>query len=339
MKIRQKRVGRILMRKLFCLCLFVFIFPFSLFAHPLAPSLLELVEISPGQAEVLWKTPLTRIPGMALEPVFPQGCKINGEVESKNVETAHLERWKISCDASWVGQTIEVQGISSLQSNVILHVALLDGRKYQVVLSSQSPRFMIPEHPQVSVVFKNYLKLGMEHILTGWDHLLFVLGLLLLVNSRRLLLWTITAFTLGHSVTLSLAILGIVHVPSAAIEALIAFSILVLAVELTRKQTGEGTFFHRYPWAMAFSFGLLHGLGFAGALAEIGLPAGEIPMALFSFNVGIELGQLSFIAVVLLLRNLCSFLPFIKLLRSREIAIYAIGSLSAFWFFERLSNL
>jgi hydrogenase/urease accessory protein HupE len=257
----------------------------------------------------------------------------------KHVETAYVERWRVSCEKSWVESEVGVAGISSSQSNVILRVVLADGRKYQNILTAEHPSFVIPERPKISAVFKNYLLLGVKHILTGWDHLLFVLGLVLLVKGRRQLLWTITAFTLGHSVTLSLAVLGWVRIPSAPVEALIALSILVLAVELTRKQNGKGTFFHRYPWSLAFSFGLLHGLGFAGALTEVGLPAGEIPLALFSFNVGIESGQLLFISAILALQILSRPWPLPAMGKRMEIPAYCIGCLAAFWFFERLSKL
>lgn len=307
----------------------------SVEAHPLAPSLLEVEEVSAGQMQVLWKTPLAQIPGEFLQPLLPSICKSQGNGEAKKVEMAREEHWNVICESSLIGQSVGVQGFVNLQSNVILRVSLADGRKYQKILNSQTPQFLIPEHPQASVVFKSYSLLGVEHILGGWDHLLFVLGLILLVKSRKALLWTITAFTLGHSVTLSLAVLGFVRVPTTAVEAFIAFSILVLAVELTRTQQGKGTFFHRYPWAMAFSFGLLHGLGFAGALAEVGLPIGEIPMALLSFNVGIELGQLGFIAFILLSIRALNFLPILNVIKRREIAVYAIGSLSTFWFLER----
>jgi hydrogenase/urease accessory protein HupE len=308
-------------------------------AHPLAPSLLEITETGAGQSEVLWKTPSAKIPGEELRPKIPSECQRSEDIEMRRVETAYVERWRVSCNKSWVGSEVGVEGISSSQSNVILRVLLADGRKYQNILTAEHPSFVIPEHPQISIVFKNYLVLGVKHILTGWDHLLFVLGLVLLVKGRRQLLWTITAFTLGHSVTLSLAVLGWARLPAAPVEALIALSILVLAVELTRKQTGSGTFFHRYPWGLAFGFGLLHGLGFAGALAEIGLPVGEIPLALFSFNVGIELGQVLFISAILAVRLLSKPLPLPAMVKRMEIAAYGIGSLAAFWFFERLSRL
>ena len=306
-------------------------------AHPMAPSLLEITETASGPSQILWKTPSARIPGEELRPKIPAGCRRSQEIERKRVETALLERWQISCESPWVGSEVGVEGFS--QSHVILRVALTDGRQYQTVLNAEHPSFVIPERPRVSVVFRDYLALGVRHILTGWDHLLFVLGLVLLVRGRKPLLWTITAFTLGHSLTLSLAILGWVRIPPAPVEALIALSILVLAVELTRPQKGRGTFFHRTPWSLAFGFGLLHGLGFAGALAEVGLPVGEIPLALFSFNVGIELGQLLFIAAILAVRLLLRPWPFLSLPKWRKVSAYSIGSFAAFWFFERLSIL
>lgn len=308
-------------------------------AHPLAPSLLEITEIGTGQAEVLWKTPLAKISGEELKPQMPPECRRIQDIEVKRVDTAYVERWRISCEKPWIGSKVGVQGISSSQSNVILRILLSDGRKYQNILNAEYPSFVIPERPRILEVFKNYFALGVKHILTGWDHLLFVLGLVLLVKGRRQLLWTITAFTLGHSLTLSFAVLGWVHIPSAPVEALIALSILVLAVELIRKQDGKGTFFHRYPWGLAFGFGLLHGLGFAGALAEVGLPAGEIPLALFSFNVGIESGQLLFILAILAVQILLKPLPLPSVAKKMEIPAYCIGSLASFWFFERLSGL
>ncbi|MFO1519638.1 MAG: HupE/UreJ family protein [bacterium] len=308
-------------------------------AHPLAPSLLEIIEKTPGNAEVLWKTPLMKIPGEALRVELPSGCLATGETESRNFDSARLERWKISCDAPLVGSRVGVSGISGSKADVILRVVLADGRKYQRVLGSEQPFFVVPERERAGAVFQNYWRLGVEHILTGWDHLLFVMGLVLLVGGGRRLLGTITAFTLGHSVTLSLAALGWVAVSPAAVEALIALSILVLAVELIRSPEKKADFFRRYPWGMAASFGLLHGLGFAGALAQVGLPAGEIPWSLFSFNLGIECGQLLFIGVLLTAKRLARNIPLPLFLKKTVFPAYFIGSLSAFWFFERLFRI
>jgi hydrogenase/urease accessory protein HupE len=183
-------------------------------------------------------------------------------------------------------------------------------------------------------VVRGYLTLGVEHILTGPDHLLFVFGLLLLVSTSRLLVQTITAFTLGHSLTLSAAALQFANVPSRPVEVLIALSVLTLAVELAR-DVERPTMLRRFPWAMAVGFGLLHGFGFAGALADVGLPAGDVPLALVSFNGGIEIGQLAFVGAVLTAGMLCRrWLPAISG-RSTRVAVYAMGMLSAFWCFER----
>jgi hydrogenase/urease accessory protein HupE len=188
-------------------------------------------------------------------------------------------------------------------------------------------------------VFRDYLRLGFGHILGGPDHLLFVLGLVLLVRGRRRLLWTITAFTAGHSVTLSLAVLGIVNIPPQPVEVLIALTIVVVAVELIRDGDGHETWMQRFPWVMAFTFGLLHGLGFAGALTQVGLPADEVPVALCAFNVGIELGQLLCVVGILAVRAGLRALPVRWPTGVARIPAYTIGSLAVFWVFERLAAM
>jgi hydrogenase/urease accessory protein HupE len=182
---------------------------------------------------------------------------------------------------------------------------------------------------------------GIQHILFGFDHLLFVLALVLIVPSRRMLFWTITAFTAAHSITLSLATLGVVRIPGPPVEASIALSILLLACEIVRSERGAASLTARWPWVVAFSFGLLHGFGFAGALTEIGLPQGDIPLALFSFNVGVELGQLAFIAVVLAFMEAARWLGVsISVGRQARLATtYAIGILAGVWLIERVTAL
>jgi hydrogenase/urease accessory protein HupE len=269
-------------------------------AHPLAPSLLEIVERAPGRADVKWKTPAVVVPGSELRPVLPTHCRSVRDAGAEVVETAVVRRWEIACEAPLEGSSIEVSGIASSRADVILRVALADGRLFSTVLTEGRATFVVPARQSAVAVGWRYAVLGFDHIVTGYDHLLFVFGLLLLVRNTGQFLATVAAFTAGHSVTLSLAALGLVAVPSRAVEALIALSILFLAVELARGSDAGPTLMRRYPWALTSAFGLLHGLGFAGALTEIGLPAGEIPLALFSFNLGIEAGQLAFCAVVLL---------------------------------------
>ena len=304
-------------------------------AHPMAPSLLEIVESAPGHAAVVWKTPVTRVPGSRMRPVLPPQCTPTSEPETKIEETASIQTFEIRCDAPLTGSVVEVADIGSSMANVILRVALADGRVSNTVLTADQPTFVVPERNHPLDVVRSYLPLGVKHILTGFDHLLFVLGLMMLVTNRRQLLMTVTAFTAGHSVTLSLATLGYVSLPSRPIEALIALSIVVVAVELARAPDAPLTMIERRPWTIAFLFGLLHGFGFAGALAEIGLPADEIPLALLSFNLGIEAGQLIFIAAVLGVYAAVRYLPLVRLPYGRTMAAYFIGSLAALWFIER----
>ena len=230
---------------------------------------------------------------------------------------------------------IGVQGLAEAGGNALLRIVLRDGRRIQAVLHGGEPVFEVPARPSALQVFADYLRLGVLHIATGTDHLVFVFGLLLLAAGPRPLVATVTAFTAGHSVTLSLAALGVVRFPSAPIEVLIALTILALAVELARGPDAPPSALRRRPWAVAFGFGLLHGFGFAGALAEIGLPEQEIPLALFSFNVGIEAGQLAFVALVLALRAL--FAPLSRLAPPwlARAPITAMGALAAYWCLDR----
>ncbi|HET6467618.1 MAG TPA: HupE/UreJ family protein [Geminicoccaceae bacterium] len=304
-------------------------------AHPLAPSLLEIVEQEPGRAEVRWKTPVARAPGAAMRPLLPPACPRTRELGAETEGTGLVQRWEVACSAPLEGASIEVAGIASSRADVILRVAMRDGRVLAAVLTPDRPAFTVPSREQPLQVAWSYLSLGFEHILTGADHLLFVLGLMLLIGTPRQLAWTVTAFTLGHSITLSLAALGLIRVPSAPVEALIALSVLVLALELARGRDARPTLLRRHPGLMAASFGLLHGLGFAGALREIGLPDGEIPLALLSFNLGIEAGQLVFCAALLGGWAVVRAVRPAPAAWGRGLATYAIGSLAAFWLIER----
>jgi hypothetical protein len=305
-------------------------------AHPLAPSLFDLRERESGVLDVTWKMSLLQPSGADLRPELPPHCApVSAPAALRDASSVTL-RWAEDCGGRGiVGERLRVVGLDRSRTDTLVRVELRDGRRLQAVLSGGEASFVVPERQRPSRVAIDYSGLGVEHILSGLDHLLFVLGLVLLVLGRRALLATVTAFTLGHSVTLSLAVLGFVNFPPRAVELAIALSILVLAAELSRPGGGDAHVLRRRPWLLAFVFGLLHGLGFAGALAEVGLPPEEIPLSLLSFNVGIELGQLAFIAVVLLLR---------AVLRPRAARgpawlsaapAYAIGSLAAFWCIER----
>jgi hypothetical protein len=237
--------------------------------------------------------------------------------------------------AGLVGSELGVDGLAASRTEALLEIELADGRTFREVLRGSRPRFVVPERARLPDVARSYTGLGARHILGGFDHLAFVFGLVLLVGGGRALLWTITAFTLGHSLTLSLAALGFVAFPVRPLEIAIAASLVLLGVELVRRQEGAARSAAAAPLGAAL-FGLLHGLGFAGALAEVGLPAGSIPVALFSFNVGVELGQLAFVGAVLALRTALS--PALAALpaSARWLAPYAVGSSGAFWLFDRL---
>ena len=222
-------------------------------------------------------------------------------------------------------------------TDVLVRIQTANGAVRTVRLTPSSPSFTVPAHAGPLMVLSAYVGLGIEHILFGVDHLLFVLCLLLLVRGIRNLLATVTAFTLAHSITLAAATLGFIRVPAAPVEATIALSIVFLASELARGDARH-TVARSYPWLVAFAFGLLHGLGFAGALAEVGLPQGEIPLALFGFNVGVELGQLAFVATVLSLARLVRLMAWRMPVWASAAAGYAIGSVAAFWVFARLTS-
>jgi hydrogenase/urease accessory protein HupE len=304
-------------------------------AHALSPSLLALREQAGGGVEVTWKIPLVRIMGTELRPIFPADCVVPGPAAVTEESDSLITRWSVACgEAGLVGREIGIEGLGSSKTDALLHVELADGRTIDTVLRRREPSYLIPDREQWIDVARRYVELGIDHIVSGVDHLLFVLGLLLLATDVRALVATVTAFTLGHSVTLTLAVLGIARVPSAPVEVLIAFSIFLLAVELARPGTSVGLM-RRKPWLMAGSFGLLHGLGFAAVLRETGLPADSIPLALFCFNVGIEVGQLAFVLGVEALRLSVRALAIPKLAWVRTAVVYAMGSLAVFWMIER----
>lgn len=309
-------------------------------AHTFAPSLLELRQEQYGVV-VRFKQPRVRVAGSRLRPVLPPSCQEIDGPETRMEGTGVLTIWRVACD-ELVGEEVGVEGIAGSGADVLLRLELGDGRSYHHVLTADRPSIVVPRAASAIDIAGLYGQLGVQHILSGFDHLLFVLGLVLLVQGRRRLVGTVTAFTVGHSMTLALASLGVVHVPQGPTEAAIALSIFLLAVELTRPQETK-SLLRRSPWSMAMLFGLLHGLGFAGALTEIGLPEHEIPVALFSFNLGIELGQLVFVAAVLTTFFLAERSP-LRIPRPWNVSLarvpaYGIGTLATFWFLERMAGI
>ncbi len=310
-------------------------------AHALSPALLVLHEDAAGGVAVTWKIPTLRLIGAELRPILPAECPVTQREEISEGDDSVTTRWRIDCGAQGLlGRTVGVDGLAAAKTDALVRLELADGRAIDTVLRAREPELVIPAHEGGVGLASRYVTLGVEHILTGYDHLLFVFGLLLLASGARALVATITAFTLGHSITLTLAVLDVARVPSGPVEVLIAFSIFVLAVELARgDRTGAPTLMQRRPWLMTLVFGLLHGLGFAGTLRAAGLPPDAIPLALFGFNVGIELGQLAFVLAVLALTALAR--PALRRLPtwSYALPVYAMGSLAACWTIERLVPL
>lgn len=305
-------------------------------AHPLSPSLLELREESGGVFAVRWKTPSLRAPGVELEPVLPADCRALDE-KSAQVGANYVEfRWRVSCGAEGIaGAMLGVSGLDRSRTTALIRVLFEDGRMAKGLVRGDAPQFQVLVGHGVA---RNYLTLGFEHILRGPDHLLFVLGLLLLIVGARKLAGAVTSFTLGHSMTLGLAVVDLIRIPQQIVEIGIALSLLMVALELVRRDKAAASLLRTRPWLVAFGFGLLHGLGFAGALREAGLPAEEIPFALLFFNLGIEAGQLAFIAVMIGLIALLQK-KLIQRARLEQLSAYAIGSLAVFWVIQRSAGL
>jgi hydrogenase/urease accessory protein HupE len=329
------------MRRTVWLLLLLCFMGLTAMAHESRPAYLEINETAAGHYDVLWRTPV--LSGMRL-PIalrFADGVRtVVGPVESELNDSLIERRIITAGPAGRVGQRIEFIGLQASITDVLVRVSRLDGSLTTTLVHPAQPWIDIAATPGALSVAGAFVAHGIQHILSGFDHLLFVFGLLLLVGNGWMLVKTITAFTLAHSVTLALAALGAVQLAGPPMEATIALSILLLAVEIARKNRGETSFTLQWPWVVAFCFGLLHGFGFAGALAQIGLPQRDLPLALFTFNVGVEIGQLMFVTAVLGLRALLQRcrLPRLARLYARPIASYGLGTLAAFWFFERVSS-
>lgn len=309
-------------------------------AHESRPAYLAVNETAPGQFSVLWRTPV--LAGMRLPIVLklPDGVTdLKDPIVSELSDSLVERRWVDAGPHGLAGERIEFAGLQLTITDVLVRVQMRDGTVSTTLVRPARPWIVIAAAPGFLAVAGAYVLHGIEHILFGFDHLLFVLALILIVRSRRALLWTVTAFTVAHSITLSLATLGVVHVPGPPVEAMIALSIILLACEIVRLRYGQISLTSRWPWIVAFSFGLLHGFGFASALTDIGLPQGDIPLALFGFNVGVEAGQLIFIGAVLGLLAFARRIDFPPVVERHalSVATYAIGTMAAFWFIERLA--
>ena len=321
-------------RLLGVLLLVLFLLPWPATAHEIRPAYLQIDENAPGSYNVLWKMPRTDEMVLDVEPQFDKAFVLAEAVEPVLTDGFVVFRYRLGGKLPLAGTRLVMRGQQQTTIDVLVNLSLQDGSKHTFLLHPKSNTVDIPATPSAWGVARAYLKLGVEHILLGFDHLLFVLALILLTNGLASIVKTVTAFTLAHSITLSLAALGYVHVPGPPVEATIALSIMFLALEILRMQDGKATLTSRKPWLVAFTFGLLHGLGFAGALADIGLPQTEIPLALATFNIGVELGQLAFVAVVLMVMRILGKRDWSR--AARKVPVYAIGAVSAFWEIERV---
>jgi hydrogenase/urease accessory protein HupE len=321
--------------RFFILCTFLFSTT-GAFAHEVRPAYLELKEATPGTFDVLFKTPMRGDARLALDVSF-SGRVRTTPVVSRQTDDAMVQTWRLSAIDPLPGQEVGIDGLASTMTDALVRVEFADGHEWIERLTPGSPRATIPASQSHWSVATTYFKLGVEHILLGVDHLLFVLALILIAPNTRQLIKAITAFTVAHSITLAAATLGFVHVPPKPIEAAIALSIAFVALEIIRARDGEAGIAARAPWIVAFAFGLLHGFGFAGALSEIGLPANHIPLALLFFNVGVETGQLLFVAVVLALAALIRLAQRPWPRWAPLVPPYIIGSVAMFWVIQRVS--
>lgn len=321
-------------------------------AHSFEPALLDLRERNAGMFDVGWKLPGPESGSLlagepAPEPQLPEHCHSAGPPATDNPDIGAARYWRVDCGPAGLrGARLAVGGLAGSRLDVILRITWEDGTSVSSTLRSGAEEFVVPLAPvshgigpgaAARAVLLSYGRLGVAHILGGVDHLLFVFGLLLLVPSWRLLVQTITAFTLAHSLALALAVLGVVTVPASPVEVMIALSIVLVALETTRPSGRPATLTQRYPWLIALGFGLIHGLGFAGALADIGVPRDQVALALMAFNVGVELGQLAFVAVML-----APLALFTRVTRSwprlRLVPAYTIGTLAVAWTLDRAAR-
>ncbi|MBV7257853.1 HupE/UreJ family protein [Pacificimonas sp. WHA3] len=301
-------------------------------AHEVRPAYLEVTATQDGVYDVLWKQPVLDGRRLSLTPEFGPACEAVSPKRQAGAVGAVVERWRIHCARPL--SSVGVAGLDRTLTDVFLRVTAPGGEVRSALLKPAAAHLDMTQ-TRASPAF-SYLALGIEHILLGPDHLLFVAGLVLLLAGWRRIAIAATAFTAAHSITLALSALGQISLPGRPVEIMIAASILMIAAEIMRARRGRPSLISRHPWPIIFGIGLVHGLGFAGALAEIGLPAGEEASALIFFNIGIEIGQLLFVAGLLLILVLVAHIGN-RLHRGATLLMtYCIGIAGAFWTIERL---
>jgi len=321
--------------------LFAIVLAFPLSAHELRPSVVEMREVETGEYIFDWKVTLAAgsagLLASRLEPVIPENCAIQGDIVQRLQSAALMGRASVTCDGDPAGGQF---GLSELlgKSDAIARFVPIDAPTQSYRLTADEPVTTILAEPSALSVLADYFVIGAEHIIFGWDHLLFVIALVLLVRNPWPVVKAATAFTIAHSITLVATILGYSGLPGRPVEALIALSIVFLAVEvaLVLRDPERQTLTRRFPWAVAFAFGLIHGFGFAGALADIGLPQTQLAAALFAFNVGVEAGQLLVVALTMIVLAGLNRVPPLAERRALTAATYAIGAVGSYWLIERI---
>ena len=305
-------------------------------AHEVRPAYLDIRETEPDVFVVVWKVPALGDRRLSLYARLPETCRAkNGPTRSID-GGVYSEVWTAACDGGLKGHEITIDGLRSTLTDALIHIAYRDGTTEIARLKPDMPTAVVKGAQTSFEVAQTYFRLGVDHILSGIDHLLFVLALMLLIHNRWMLLKTITAFTIAHSITLAGAALGYFSLPQQPVEATIALSIVFVASELTKIKPAERRLSESYPWIVAFAFGLLHGFGFAGALKEIGLPQVDVPLALLTFNLGVEAGQMLFVAAVLIAFRIVTTLITMPVVPARTAAAYLIGTMAAGWLITRV---
>ncbi|WP_038268747.1 HupE/UreJ family protein [Zhouia amylolytica] len=320
-------------QKYICFILFALVGT-CLYAHEIRPAYLQIVQQSDSQYQILWKVPTMGDLVLKIYPSFEGDFQLSEAGLARPVSGAMIHNYTLSGSRPLQGSQIEIVNLNKTMVDVLVNISYLNGEKVSLMLHPDAPLALLPGETSKWQVVRTYTVLGVEHIWFGIDHLLFVLALIMITKGFKKIVKTITAFTLAHSITLSLAVLGYANLPGPPVEAVIALSIVFLASEMLKLHLGKPSLTAQKPWLVAFSFGLLHGFGFAGALTEVGLPQSEIPLALAFFNIGVELGQIVFVIAV------SAFLYLLAYKKNwpeviKKVPAYAIGTIAAFWTIER----
>lgn len=310
--------------------------PLLSFGHEVRPAFLQINQVSDSTYSLKFKVPVVRETIPEINLAIGRDFSLKADKIPQTLENGTIFSYKLSGKSPLAGQKLTFNGQAESGIDILITIEYLNGEKITLLTGPEENHVLIPGISSGKEVAKTYTILGIEHILFGIDHLLFVLALIMITKGIRKILMTITAFTLAHSITLSMAVLGVADLPGPPVEAVIALSIVFLAAEILKNLNGEQTLTSKKPWLVAFSFGLLHGFGFAGALAEVGLPQANIPMALAFFNIGVELGQIGFVLVALAVIRLLSIKKNWPIIL-KKIPAYAIGIIATFWMVERIA--